>query len=303
LKTKRLLKIFFILTGVLLLGALFIFSPVNRAYYKDQAYYQKMKNVLDSIPASTESIGALKAGWAKVNITPHTSVSIASYGLRDEFEKIHDSLWCRAFVFENGHRRSAIVTLDLLIFPPVVVKNLKEKLPEIGFSLDNTFFSASHSHNSAGGWAEGLGGRLLAGKYNEEYVQQLTEAVIAAIKAASVDLEKASIGFGKYQAQKYIYNRLSNDKNTIDSYLRVIRIQKHSGKNAAIVTYAAHTNILSSKYNGISGDYAGALVDSLENFKDIDFAAFCAGTVAGHTCNTYGKKDFEFIKSYGSYLS
>lgn len=300
---KKIVKIVLVLISILLLISIFIFAPLNRDHYKDSAHYQQMKKELDSIPSHQISKGVLTAGWAKINIVPRVPVSIASYGLRDDFDGVHDSIWCRAFVFDNGISKSALVTVDLLIFPPVVVRKLKDKLPLIGLSLENTFLSASHTHNGAGAWAEGLGGRFLAGKYNEEYVDQLTEAVVTAIKNASENMQSASLGFAKYEARKYIFNRLSKEKKDVDHWLRVIKIQKKSGETAVLVTYAAHPNVLNSSINYISGDYAGALVDSLEQTKEIDFAAFSAGAVGGHRCKMDKVKDYKFIGNISSYLS
>jgi neutral ceramidase len=300
---KGVLKFFLIFLGVLIVIALFIIAPIERTEDKGTAYYNRTFKQIDSIPSATNELGLLKVGWAKINITPKVPVSIASYGLRDDFEGVHDSIWCRAFVFDNGKSVSALVTVDLLIFPPAVIKRLKNELPKIGFSLENTLFSASHTHNGAGGWAEGLGGRFLAGEYNEKYVQQLTQSVLECIKQASLNKEEASIGFEKYQAIKYVSNRLSKDLDDLDHWLRVIKIKKKSGQTAAVVTYAAHSNVLSMNVNQISGDYAGALVDSLEKSDKINFAAYCAGAVASHTCKTYDKKNFNSIKMVASYLS
>jgi hypothetical protein len=261
-----------------------------------------MKSALDSITPVLPDPGMLKAGWSKVSIIPSKPVPIASYGIRKDYEGIHDSIWCKAFVFDNGKHVSAFVTLDLLIFPPAVVKKIKSRISSTGIEEKNIVFSAIHSHNSPGGWAEGLGGRLLAGPYNKEYVNQLSDAVIEAIINAKSSMSKASVGFAKFQADKVILNHLSDKKRDLDSWIRVVKIKKENGNTAALVTYAAHPNILSSKIDQVSGDYAGALVDSLESSSDIDFAAFSAGAVAGHNCKYDSIKNFKAIGYVSSYL-
>ena len=262
-----------------------------------------MQEAIKSIPTKEHVKNSFKAGWAKVNITPSEKISLAGYGLRDEFDQVHDSIWCRAYVFDNGKKRTAVVTVDLLIFPPTVVKLLKGKLPAVGLTIENTFLSATHTHNAPGGWAEKTGGRVLAGKYNEKYVSQLAEAVILSIQKASENMEEASIGFGKFEAKKFLKNRLNKDAASVDHWLRVIKVQKKSGTTGLIVTYAAHPNILSSKINHISGDYAGEFVEQLEKTKHVDFAAFCAGAVGMHTCNDFKKENYELIKFVSTGLS
>lgn len=305
-KRKRFLKITFtvlgIFLGLLLIAAALLFQPLDREFYKDKPHYARMKKTLDSIPVQHSHKLPLRAGWAKVNIIPQKPVPLASYGLRDKYEKVHDTVWCRAFVLDNGEELVAMVTVDLLIFPPSVAAKLKKALPALGIREKNLYLTASHTHNAPGGWAEGVGGRILAGPWNEEYVNFLADAVKQAIQKAKNDLSPAAAGFEKTDAGKILYNRLSSDEDDLDRWVRLIRIRKENGSNAVIVSYAGHSNILKSTVNEVSGDYAGALVDSLEQMKEVDFAAFFAGAVATHACRDFDTENFRRIELTVQYL-
>lgn len=301
--SKKFFKILLVITGICALLLVLFFAPIDHEHYKEKDYYRKMSAALDSILPGNGAEGQLRAGWGKVNITPGFPLPLASYGLRNDFEKVHDSVWCRTFVFDNGHSRAAVVTLDLLIFPPVVVQKLKKELPAAGFSPDKVFLSTSHTHNGPGGWAPGLGGRFLAGKYSERYVDQLVAAVISSIQSAMSHMEEASVGFAKYEAKDFVFNRLSDAEVDVDHWLRVLKVKKKSGPSALLVTYAAHPTILSSHTDHISGDYAGALVDSLVRNEAIDFAAFSAGAVGGHRCRAAHGASYESIGVLASALS
>ena len=300
---RRFLKVLLITIAFCLAIALFLFAPIDRKDWRDkEELYQKYQTSLQAIIPSDSVKGKLKAGWAKISILPSEPIPIASYGIREKNTGVHDSLWCRAVVLDNGIRKVAMVTIDLLIFPPALTERLQVILKEKGYPLENTYFSATHTHNAPGGWAEKLGGRFLAGKYNEDYVEQLTKAVVESIELAEADLKEASIGFGRYEAKELIENRFSNKAKDLDHWLRLIKIQKVSGENALIVSYAAHPTILSSTINELSGDYAGALVNSLEKDSLIDFAAFYAGAVGAHVCRGYEGVDYEAIKQVSDYL-
>jgi len=307
LKPKKIFKVLMIVVGallaLLLLLALFIFQPLDHEPYEGKSYYNKMRHYLDSLPKIDKKPSDLQVGWAKISIIPTEHIPIASYGIRKDFKNVHDSIWCRAFVFKVGQEQYAFITLDLLIFPPAVLSQIKSHLSTIGIKEDNLFLTASHTHNGPGGWAEGLGGRILAGPYNQKYVDELTHAVITAITSAKSNLINASIGFAKYPAKEVLYTRISKDSNDFDYWLRVIKIKKENGQTAAIASYAGHPNILSSKIDDISGDYAGALVDSLEASSKIDFAAFAAGAVATHACSFDTITNFKLISKVASYLS
>jgi neutral ceramidase len=80
-----------------------------------------------------------------------------------------------------------------------------------------------------------------------------------------------------------VANRLVGAQGTRDTALRLLKIQKRSGETAILATYAAHATCLPAAELHISGDYPTALVQLLEDEKEINFAAFGAGGVASHS--------------------
>ena len=102
--------------------------------------------------------GGFKIGYSKVNLTPREPVATAGYGKRlgRLYQSVHDSIYVRTLVIDNGTQRVAIVSADLLIIPPTVTALLEKELPTIDFTLDNTYLGSTHSHNSIGNWARGV---------------------------------------------------------------------------------------------------------------------------------------------------
>jgi hypothetical protein len=238
-----------------------------------------------------------------VNITPEQPVSMAGYGNRwgKKYTTVHDSLWVRAFVFDNGYQKAALVTMDMLIVPPEVVEVLEKRLPEIGITLEQTFLTATHTHYSYGGWAKKLVGKLIAGGYRDKVVDNLADRIITAIKQADAAKQTASFGFGQYHAGELVYHRISRQGST-DPWLRVFLIRQQSGATAVISSFSAHATILPSRQYHLSRDYPGALVDTLEEHPEIDFAAFCAGGVGSHSIGGEGE-NYEKIANVATSLS
>ena len=59
----------------------------------------------------------LKAGIAKVNITPFVGVELGGYGARiNPSQGIYDDLFSKALILDDGEKRIAIITNDLLAF-------------------------------------------------------------------------------------------------------------------------------------------------------------------------------------------
>ena len=281
-------------------------APVDKTPLSESRYYQLAQQKLDSLNSSytLQDSKYFKAGWAKTNITPQYPLPLAGYGARKGVfvSTVHDSVWARGFVFDNGFNKSAIITLDLLIIPPAVTEALRILLPEIGYSQDQIFLSATHTHCSVGGWADSWIGTQFAGKYQNEIVNDLAIAIITTIKKAETNLVSAKVGYARYDASPFTRNRLVGEKGSRDTWLRVVKIQQESGAVALITTFAAHATVLSHRQMNYSRDYPGALVDSLENITNVDFAAFCAGAVGSHSPVTKGGKSYNKIALLASNL-
>ena len=281
-------------------------APVDKTPLSESQYYQLAQQKLDSLNSSytLQDSKYFKAGWAKTNITPQYPLPLAGYGARKGVfvSTVHDSVWARGFVFDNGFNKSAIITLDLLIIPPAVTKALRILLPEIGYSQDQIFLSATHTHCSVGGWADSWIGTQFAGEYQNEIVNDLAIAIITTIKKAETNLVSAKVGYARYDASPFTRNRLVGEKGSRDTWLRVVKIQQESGAVALITTFSAHATVLSHRQMNYSRDYPGALVDSLENITNVDFAAFCAGAVGSHSPVTKGGKSYNKIALLASNL-
>jgi neutral ceramidase len=258
--------------------------PVGRRPYPEKQYYRKTRAGIQALPAPRLPGDTVAVGWAKVNITPHHQAPLAGYGKRKgkRLAGIHDSIFVRAFVFKNRHQKVAYVTMDLLIVPMAVTAALAQELPALGFTLDQTYLTATHSHSSLGGWARKPAGYLMAGKYDKTIVRGLTQAILRAIGQAEHEAAPAQVGFVSLEAGAFVYNRLVGEKGGKDNQLRLLKIQKKTGETALLCTFAAHATCLPAAHVTISGDYPGALVRELEDLPGIRFAAFSAGAMASH---------------------
>lgn len=291
---------------ILLILGLATITPVDRTHVHETGYYQKAVARLDSLlAAQSNTTGSyFKAGWAKSNMTPSYPVPLSGYGDRKGALSIgvHDSVWVRGFVFDNGVNKTALITLDALLVPPSVTYELKKRLPEIDFSLENVFLSATHTHCSYGAWADSWIGNQFAGEFDQQVVDDISDAIISTIQKALYNVDHAKLGFSKYDAGELIHNRLVGEKGIIDPWFRLIKIQKESGEIGLITTFAAHATCLSGSEMRFSRDYPGTLVDSLETLPNVEFAAYCAGGVGSHRPASGGFGQFERMSWLASKL-
>ncbi|HWZ22814.1 MAG TPA: neutral/alkaline non-lysosomal ceramidase N-terminal domain-containing protein, partial [Cytophagaceae bacterium] len=285
----------------------FLFEKIDRTPYREMGYYKEMRAQLDTFQLDTivENGAYFKAGWSRKNITPAYLPVMGGYGFRDKTTSIHDSVFVRAFVFDNGKNKAAFISVDLLIFPPVIEAQLRSLAKNMGYKAENLYLSATHTHHAPGGWAEGVAGKVLAGNYNEQYVKQVVDAIISAIKEAEGTMEEAETGLGLFDGTNFVKNRLNMPDSEVDPWVRVLRIRKKSGKEAALIVYSAHSNCLKMTYTCLSGDYPARMISQLEKAQKIEFAMYAAGMVGSHIPKQT-KKDIEnepFVNDYGDSLA
>lgn len=281
--------IFIILAAIISIIVLFVLIsvvPIDRTPYYKQDFYTQMQANLDSlknqkIPAA---VHGYKVGYAKVNLTPAYRTSTAGYGKRKGalFTYVHDSIYVRTLVVDNGTVKIALVTADLLLIPPVVTAILKSKLTAIGFSLENTYLSATHTHNSLGNWGEGLIGQIYAGPYNDSLVNFIADKITASIATADKDLVPSALYTAAIPVSGAVNNRLVKN-GIVDSLLRVIEIKRNDSTKLLLTSFTAHATCLYGRDLELSRDYPGKLVDELEENGYV-FAMFMAGAVGSHGC-------------------
>jgi neutral ceramidase len=294
---KFILKAIGILLLLIVAAVASMITTMDLTPYKEMGYYQEWKRLIADVKPETHRADTMKVGWSKVNITPASPTPMAGYGNRrgKPFISVHDSLYIRAMVIDNGGVQAAIVAADLLIIPPTVTKILQEKLTAREIPFSQVFFGATHSHNSVGGWGTGISGLFFSGKYDQATVDHLAEAIFQAIVQAKMKLEPATITYLESRDSLDIRNRLVGEEGIIDPEVRSVAFVKQSGEKAILSSYAAHSTVIDSKNMKLSRDYPGVLVDSLEHHYN--FAMFVAGAVGSMGPVEKGTDDFDEMRN------
>ncbi|NLE43929.1 MAG: hypothetical protein GX620_04350 [Chloroflexi bacterium] len=201
----------------------------------------------------------LKAGVARVCITPPIGVELAGYGpfLSRRSETIHDDLYAEALVLDDGSSRVAIVTSDLIACDEAFVAAVRGQAAlATGITPDHIMVSCIHSHTAPTACAFRVWGAR-----DEQYLALLTRHLAGAISAAARQVQPAKIGCGRGEHQDLAWYRLHDGTDGhVDSTVMVLRVDDaESGKPLAILSnHACHAVMLGPK-TAISADYPGAL--------------------------------------------
>lgn len=294
LKSKAIGFLGFTALAVVILAVCLV-APLNRAPLKSQPFYKQAQEQLANVQFFKAPQRPFQCGWAKINITPSHSMPMAGYRPRNNFESVHDSLFVRLMVLETS-RKVAIINADLLLFPPKLKDLIQAKADKAG--LDCFFyFSATHTHNSVGGWNDSPAGEFALGDFNAAWVNQLADKIVAAIQ--QVKLKRATMQVWQAEADDLVKNRIAKNGKK-DGKVRGFTLTREDSTTACLFSFSAHATSIHKKVLSLSADYAGVTITRLE--QSFSFAMFAGGMMGSHSFETMGDYTFDLVEKEGELL-
>ncbi|MEJ2004770.1 MAG: hypothetical protein P8X57_07370 [Cyclobacteriaceae bacterium] len=187
----------------------------------------------------------------------------------------------------------------MLIFPD----ELRDRLISSTRSQPNVhlYFSASHTHNGLGGWADGFGGQLIAGKYHPEWIGTVSSSILKKMDAMKMQASPSALGYFEADASEFVKNRLVAGA-PVDGTIRGLKIIRNGLDSLVLFTYSGHPTLLEQNSLEISNDYPGETIRRLEN-QGYSFAMFMAGMVGSHRVTNIGGENYERVNNLARELS
>jgi hypothetical protein len=249
-------------------------------------------------PPATVETGPLRAGFARVKLTPTVGASrdlpergefralpLAGYGNRKgkPAEGVHDDVWVKAVAFAVGGQTGVVVCADALIVPREVTELAMARItPATGLRREQVYFAATHTHCSLGGWGEGPVGEAFAGPFQPAVRVWFAQQLAAATTQALQDLAPASLGHGSFAAPQFFRNRLVGDRGQVDPEFALLSVKRPDGKSAVLGSFGAHATVLGGGTMEFSAEYPGAWARAVEEATG-GLALFAAGGVGSHS--------------------
>ncbi|HNT49470.1 MAG TPA: hypothetical protein PLM56_11570 [Cyclobacteriaceae bacterium] len=278
-----------------------IVGRIDRTPLAKQDFYTRMMSKLATEkPAVYPALQPLSTAWSKVNITPSYPMPMAGYRSRPTFESVHDSLYARVIVIDNGNSEAILISADLLIFPPALKAELEIQLGSTT-KPSFIFYSATHTHNSVGGWHPAWGAQFAVGDFHEVWLKSTASAIANEIIKVRTQFKPSQAWYWQTDASPYAANRLKSG-SPYDGMLRGIKLSRADSTHAFLVTFSAHATSISSKSTALSGDYPAALIQSIESSKN-NFAMFMAGMVGSHRLDGITEPEFDGADQAGKILA
>lgn len=136
--------------------------------------------------------GSLRVGVVKVDITPADPKGLANLW-ETRFEGIHDKIYARALVLDNGAATAAIVAVDSVEFADATAL-VQRIAKETGIPPSNIIVAATHDHNSPMVSLQNAGGSRKNGPGAEAFVAKVENDLLGAVKRAKANLQPVRIG-------------------------------------------------------------------------------------------------------------
>lgn len=273
---KRFLRTVFIAIIVILVFGFILFKYQTRDRHPG---YQ-----ID-LEINTKTEGQIRAGFAAVSITPEIvdtwndvdgnaryepkkgdtfndlnengefdATWIAGFHNRRPANGIHDSLWARTTVFDDGNSRIALVSLDAIGFFHDQVIEVRKRIPG-NLGIDYCMIASTHVHEAPdlmGIWGESP----LKSGVNDEYMELVINQTIKSVENAVSNLEAVTLHFSKNDSDALHLVTDTRKPEIHDPGMYIIEAKNLEGNTEGmLVSWADHPETLWSGNLLITSDF------------------------------------------------
>jgi hypothetical protein len=228
---------------------------------------------------SDEQQPGFRAAVVKSDITPENSQYLIGYQERKS-TGIHDRIYHRIVVMDDGKTQFVLVSTDICILSPVEYDKVAGRLKDL-FGIDpvNFWWSTTHTHSAPEVGTPGIY-RIYMGERNRhevdmEYTGLVEKKLIDGVREARQKLSSAKLGAGWGFSQANINRRAIdadgkaslglNPDGPVDRKIGLLRIEKVDGSLMALIAnYPIHGTVMSGSHLEISGDAPGIVSEYVE---------------------------------------
>lgn len=255
------------------------------------AEQQSEKDIL----ISNSAVSQLRAGFAAVAITPEVPdrwtdingdaeynprdgdtfidgngngtfdpVWIAGFGNRRAANGVHDDLWARTMVIDDGSTRMAIVSLDLIGFMNNCVNDVRDMISE---EAGLTYLIVCSTHTHEGPDLLGLWGKKpTKSGVNKDYLEFVKKQIVNSVEQAVAGLHPATLEISEDLTGAINLVRDSRKPEVLDPGLRMIKVvNQTSGETmGSLISWGNHPETLWGKNLMITSDFPHYLREGVE---------------------------------------
>ncbi len=248
----------------------------------------------------------LKVGATRRDITPPLGTMLQGYTPPRPATSVHDGVSITAFAFESNEERALLFSVEMCNLPERVQKRLKEALTE-ATAIDGKkmIIACTHTHSSAHAVID----------FDEPHnfiKDTVIPMAVEAAKDALSNMKNAEMGIGTAYCDIAVNRREiveetgmaklgQNPYGPFDPTMTLISFRETDGKPIGnIIHYGCH-NTVAGNTGEITRDWAGVMVDRLENESGAltAFINGCGGDCGPRLPNGKTTGDIEMAQELG----
>ena len=221
----------------------------------------------------------LKAGFARVDITPPLGVSVQGYFEPRTAKGVLDPLLATAVAFDDGEKRAVIISVDVIGMNMEFMSLLRPAVAEAaGLDVDGVFIASTHTHLGPGVAST----EAKIGKFeNPEYGDWLRKRIADGAALAMQDLAPAAMKYTRGEVKGVSFIRRYRMKDgtvrtnpgwqnpdvdhalgTPDEESQLLIIKREGKPEIGIVNFQVHPDVISGEL--LSADYPKFVRDTYE---------------------------------------
>jgi neutral ceramidase len=267
--------------------------------------------------ASLQAAPSLRAGVARVKITPPLPVWLAGYAARThQADSVLKDLYAKALAIDDGRGgRIVIVTTDLIGLPREVSDEVATGAAKrFGLKRSQILLNSSHTHTGPMIWPNLKVMVDLTPEQERplhEYATHLTQDLTDVAGEALRNLTPVDLAYGSGEAGFAINRRAAALRELnpgkefpapVDHSVPVLRVTRKDGSLLAILFgYACHNTTLTAEFYQISSDYAGFAQAAIERAHPGATALFLM--LCGGDQNPNPRSKIELAAEHGDELA
>ena len=268
-----------------------------------------------AVSGFSQERGVLRAGAARLDITPAENAALPLSGYADRtqgFQGIHDHIYARAVVLDDGSTQAAIIACELIAIPNGVWERVSERIShDLSIPTANILLAGEHTHGAPslrGGYTE-------VGPDSAAYTAKIEDAIVAVVRQAQANLQPARVGAATGQASVNI-NRVEltpargwwlgyNPGGPSDKTVAVVKFESAAGEPIAIfANYPVHGVVMGGRNLQLTGDLPGATSRFVErHFHDKTVVLWTSGAAGDQNpVSRANGSDFTLVEALGQIL-
>ncbi len=219
----------------------------------------------------------LKAGFARLDITPPLGTCLAGYFYKRPADDILDPLYVSAIAFDDGEKKAVILSIDNLGINQDILFEIRDSIAEAcGTVREAVYITCTHTH-----LAPGMNQGHHSSDNQPEYASFLGKKAVDAARLAMRDLAPATLSYTRGEAKDVSFLRRYRMKDgaaatnpgylnpdvvgfigEVDEQSQLLVIKREGKPEIGIVNFQVHPDTIGGC--GVSADYPKFVRDTYE---------------------------------------